>query len=435
MLAADTATMTRLSEVPSDFGSRHGHVKQDDDPAGTASSLAGGLPFDALLAVTRTYLGRELRGRGFESQSAERMFEPRITDAHQRRQAEMKQNFRTELQDDAIRAPANQRDGRTSEGQGSLYADTTRDDNGAPADRPAPSSVPGRAASSAANRPAAFAGPADVRPADETNRRNGPAHPAVPATDAANGAELGPLTSALGGSQTRSSAAAAPAGGPTMATKGNMAQQVGRALGEGGASGTESTRSVEAPVAPATQGDHTGQAKPRSRQLSEAPRPHDEAAARRVSEERPAAFKDLVRALQVRRGEKHSTARMQLDPPELGRMRVNVSLRHDRLYVEVRTETEEATHLMNERVAALKAALAAHGVTVERFDVAYDNPGMGRFGAAPDGFAGAHGDPQRSGSDGEQWGHGSNMEDPDPELWSIMATATHSSRQLIDVSI
>jgi flagellar hook-length control protein FliK len=116
-------------------------------------------------------------------------------------------------------------------------------------------------------------------------------------------------------------------------------------------------------------------------------------------------------------------------------MRVSVSLHDDRLRVEVRTETAEATQLINERVAALKAALAAHGVTVDRFDVSYDGPNVGRFGAQGDGSTAAHYESRGGARDDGGAALDDGADDPIPDLWGIAVPATLSSRQRLDVSV
>jgi len=87
-------------------------------------------------------------------------------------------------------------------------------------------------------------------------------------------------------------------------------------------------------------------------------------------------FARLVRSIRLHVGERTSSARLQLHPPELGRMRVDVRLDGDRLHLDVRTETQAARELVADRVGELKAALEQYGILVSRFDVAVQDPAI-----------------------------------------------------------
>lgn len=86
------------------------------------------------------------------------------------------------------------------------------------------------------------------------------------------------------------------------------------------------------------------------------------------------SFERLVRSIRLQVGERHSTARMQLDPPELGRMRVNVHFHGDAVELEVRTASEAAREVVAGRADELKLALEQQGVRVQRFDVLVESP-------------------------------------------------------------
>ncbi len=86
----------------------------------------------------------------------------------------------------------------------------------------------------------------------------------------------------------------------------------------------------------------------------------------------PAPFDKLIRSIRLQQSERISTARMQLQPEELGRMDVRVRLESGELTIDVRTETTKAKQLMMERVAELKQAFAQHGLRVDRFEVTTD---------------------------------------------------------------
>jgi len=84
-------------------------------------------------------------------------------------------------------------------------------------------------------------------------------------------------------------------------------------------------------------------------------------------------FERMVRSIRLNVGERFSSARMDLDPPDLGRMHVEVQMRGDAVELEVRTSSEAAREIVAGRAEELKLALEQHGVQVERFDVVVDD--------------------------------------------------------------
>jgi flagellar hook-length control protein FliK len=86
-----------------------------------------------------------------------------------------------------------------------------------------------------------------------------------------------------------------------------------------------------------------------------------------TSESKP--FEDIIRSMRVRSGLRNSSARVRLEPPELGRILVEVRMVRDALRIDVRTETDAAREVVRGRAAQLRAALEQHGLFVEHFDV------------------------------------------------------------------
>jgi len=80
-------------------------------------------------------------------------------------------------------------------------------------------------------------------------------------------------------------------------------------------------------------------------------------------------FAKLVRMIRTHTGPQKSSAILHLNPPELGRMRVNVSLEKSQLTLSVHTESSHAKHVIAERMDLLRQSLDQHGVAIERFDV------------------------------------------------------------------
>ena len=90
-------------------------------------------------------------------------------------------------------------------------------------------------------------------------------------------------------------------------------------------------------------------------------------------------FDQLVRS--IRLGEnvrqagsagRQSSARLQLNPPELGRMDVEVRVVDDRVRIVVKTQTDAARWLVQARASELVASLEQHGIILERMEVSSD---------------------------------------------------------------
>ncbi len=58
-----------------------------------------------------------------------------------------------------------------------------------------------------------------------------------------------------------------------------------------------------------------------------------------------------------------------MNPPELGRMRVDARLSQDQLHVDIETESIEARRVVEERLDELRASLGRQGIRVERVAV------------------------------------------------------------------
>jgi hypothetical protein len=199
-----------------------------------------------------------------------------------------------------------------------------------------------------------------------TRMTNGVDHHTAASTTAS--ASMSNAGASISGAESISSAANARQ--PSVQTP---AQQVGQVLRAGLNSQTESARSVAGPDS-RTESHNPGQSRTQSHQEGRFPAKSNETSSTtgsgrsdRVTE--PTPFYQLVRSIRLRTGDKISSARMQLDPPELGRMRVDVRVVGDRAEIQVRTETPEAAYRLHGRAIELKAALEQHGIRVDRFDV------------------------------------------------------------------
>ncbi len=193
--------------------------------------------------------------------------------------------------------------------------------------------------------------------ADEASRANAFVRPASPA----------------GSPPIRDSVPPGAAGNAAGQGSPNLAQQVAKALGGVGAGEAGSSISpVDAGVKNRTAADRPAQS-----QSQPAPRRGESLPRSRADDLRPPearSFESLVNAIRLRTSDRHSSARIRLEPPELGRIRVDVRLTGQRLLVDVQAETESARALLTDRAEQLKTSMRQHGIEVERFDVRLNLP-------------------------------------------------------------
>ncbi len=100
--------------------------------------------------------------------------------------------------------------------------------------------------------------------------------------------------------------------------------------------------------------------------------------AREVIPKRPeqrAAIDRIVKTVQAGARGKETVARIELDPPALGHVRVRMHLKDDTLQVRVTAETDDARRVLTSQVDELRSALEQQGVKVQR--LAFHGPGDG----------------------------------------------------------
>jgi flagellar hook-length control protein FliK len=81
--------------------------------------------------------------------------------------------------------------------------------------------------------------------------------------------------------------------------------------------------------------------------------------------------------------------RLRLHPPELGSLRLDLTIRNGQMSARLETETEAARNMLMENLPELKERLAGHHIQVERFDIEWRGQAQGGL-------------PQRSG-DHDRW--------------------------------
>ncbi len=97
--------------------------------------------------------------------------------------------------------------------------------------------------------------------------------------------------------------------------------------------------------------------------------------ARKAEEPTGTPFARLVRLLRTQT-DRQSSARVMLDPPELGRIQVRIKMNGDRVDVGVETETSAARDLVRSRAEQLKSSLEQGGLVVNRFEIQTNVAGL-----------------------------------------------------------
>lgn len=77
----------------------------------------------------------------------------------------------------------------------------------------------------------------------------------------------------------------------------------------------------------------------------------------------------VARVLRAHVGSRQSQLQIQLDPPALGRVRIDIRIQNDVLRLNVETETEAGRDLLSSRMLQLRDALQQHGISMERASV------------------------------------------------------------------
>jgi len=128
-------------------------------------------------------------------------------------------------------------------------------------------------------------------------------------------------------------------------------------------SGSEQAGGVRGTAAPAGPGGSAAPA--RGQPASRA------GTARAPDPERPgqANFERLVRSIRTNVTGDRGVARMRLDPPEMGWIRIETRVQGDGVQVFVQTETTAAGELLQGRSGELQAALEQHGLRIDRFEL------------------------------------------------------------------
>jgi flagellar hook-length control protein FliK len=127
-------------------------------------------------------------------------------------------------------------------------------------------------------------------------------------------------------------------------------------------------------------------------------------------------------------------ATLQLDPPELGQLRIDIRLHDQGMVMRVDTQNAATAKLIESRLPELRDSLAVYGIRVDHSEVVVRSPGSGD--------AGSHSNSHRSDADlsGQQQSHwasgeqGSNASQ-EREAWNSQSAPGGSSPELESASI
>ena len=188
--------------------------------------------------------------------------------------------------------------------------------------------------------------------------------------------EAPPVKDNVAAPPSASTVTGAPAVVVTPASMPSVAQQVGELLGatrigdvEPGQAASPASTTGDARANTPAQKSPVGTRPDESRMTEALSRRPEEVETKEAS-----PFERLVRSIRLQTGLRSSSARLQLHPPELGEVRVDVRLAGEHVEIDVRTETDAARETLSHRADELKTALEHHGIHVNRLEVTVHAP-------------------------------------------------------------
>lgn len=122
-------------------------------------------------------------------------------------------------------------------------------------------------------------------------------------------------------------------------------------------------------------------------------------------------------------GRRQSQLTVRLDPPELGKMQVDVKVIDNTLQLAIVTDTAEAKQMLASRMETLRTSLEQNGINLSRFEIVSkaDNP-------APNQNNQQFQDPSQNANGGsqqqQQHQHASNLDSPEEEASNPISTLT-----------
>ncbi len=130
----------------------------------------------------------------------------------------------------------------------------------------------------------------------------------------------------------------------------------------------------------------------------------------------PDGIASAARVLSASGGGGRFQVAMQLDPPELGQMRLHIQMHQQAMTLHVDVESQAVSKLIESRLSMLRDALAVHGIRIDRTDVVVRSPNSAETGAYQEqggqgGHDGGADEDRLSGEHSDAWGSdGERME-------------------------
>lgn len=230
--------------------------------------------------------------------------------------------------------------------------------------------------------------PADAEPLRLQNAVEAGAKPAVEAPKLSEQPNVQSVASSRAPASSVVDIASAGRAVADVARTPSPAEAIGRLLA--GRAAEPAGRVSAAP--PTAGGQDVGQQHSRAaeRGTERAGQARDAEASQRSDTTRQADFARIIRALKLQAGTKSSSAVIRLDPPELGRVRIDLRMEEDLLSIRVEAATQKGRELLQSRIRELVESLAEHNIRVGRLEVVAveDRAGlsgspMDQSGAAP----------------------------------------------------
>jgi flagellar hook-length control protein FliK len=137
--------------------------------------------------------------------------------------------------------------------------------------------------------------------------------------------------------------------------------------------GPPATEAIDAKSAPASAGLNTGNAAAPPKQATASAPADQSAASSGASEVDRVRFIQRVTGAFQAADDQGGQIRIRLSPPDLGSMRLEISVRNGVMTAHVQTETETARNMLLDHLPQLRERLADHNIKIDYFDVELTN--------------------------------------------------------------
>lgn len=391
-LTAQTSASVRRPDTPN-----AGAALPDDREVAVGDGEGLGGVFDALLDTVRSAFASQTETSSRVSPS--QMFEAPVADAREHRQSTMREQYREAA---GSKLDAQRHDATSVQARRSSVAETgfggdqvspkepvaeIRAVAGSDAVAPASREQNGRADAPQSTEAKFQAVESRAFAPDASSPKNSTANQMLPMDPSAAQAAGAARSTSLASVHSRGAAHSSAAG------------QIAQLLATGRVGEADTLRAV---VSTSSSGDakfSTSSRQPAAQNLSQSNDSPTGSRATRESagEAERTSFDKLVSSMRLRLGARNSSVRLRLEPPELGRIRVDVRMAGTVIRINVQTETEAARQMLSDRVGRLRASLQQHGIHVERFEVVTNLAGDAVDGALVD-----QGSPNGQGARGDQ---------------------------------